>query len=1344
MKWEEAIRVADEAVYAYTGEHLSDLQVQVMQRSWENRSYGAIAEEIGYSPTYISQEVGPGLWKLLTRSLGEKVTKKNFRSALERWWLYKHHPERYQSPAGSSRSESPAESHGSGGEPSPSPESQPSPSPTQLSSQPPIQPQVQPQVQPTSPHPSSTSSLHSVEPPDQPSDALLSRPYFPPDWGDLWVDVTDFCGRSSELHQLCQWILQDETRLITLKGMAGVGKTVLARKLAEELQPQVDFIWCRSLRYDRPLTHILQECLQYLVPELDVPDTWNRQFAALMEALQQYRGLIILDDVHSLYAPNQLAGGYRQDYELYREWFRQMGTMTHSSCVILISQEQSGDLAVWEGQRVRSLTVAGLSPPEIQAIVQKICPFPATEAQWQTIGEHYGGNPLLLRMVATRIREVLRGDLAQFLELLAQRQFSYAAVDELIGQQFHRLSPEEQEVMYWLAIAQAPLNFHDLETALVSPESRRRLTETLASLQRRSLIDLVDGGVQQLPVVQEYIIEHFLQDVIQGLATDDLTPLISLALLRAEAPDYQRQRQQQRILFPVVERLLRQFSTTDLEVKLRQWVEQLRQRSLHEQGYAGGNLINLGRALGYSFDGWDFSQLTIRQADLQGTTLLNTDFSGATLLESVFAKNLGSHLVTMFDPSGKLLATADDHGEILLWQVANGRQLLHGWDGGHRIYVLTFSPLGRLLVSGGDDGLIRLWDMATGDCLTRWLDEANSDGISDQIELGNSETNSEIVNPLISEGSISEGSISEGSIRSLSFSPNGQLLASGSDRGIIRIWHIHSEQCLHRLNGSDPNYSQGYGSPDYRTTSEECRIHSLAFSADGKRLLSLGDDRAIRLWNLEDGSEVQVFRDIDPFLAGMVAFTADGWAIAATTAMTVDEPIICLWDLETRQCFHRLRGHQDAIVALAIVVLPATILLASSGVDGLIKLWDVPSGQCVNTLTVEEGQIWSLALNPQGTFLAGGFTDHALRLWETQHGYHLHTLRAHRCRCYALAFSPDSHILLTGNDDHSIRLWNTTGRCIKTLQAHQDWVCAVAFSPDARFLASGSDDHTVKLWDAISGDCLATFREHQGAVRMVEYSPSGEFLATASEDYTVRLWHTRRLRCVDVIASNHQPIGAIAFSPDSTHLAIGRYDHTIQLWDIQADPLRLVSTFELPMHSLDTMGDRLHLLRFHPQGQYLISGSHNHTIRLWNLATDICGHPGEHPCEQEWTIPLWLHDVTFLIQDGLVDHEQPTPQLVAIGSQDNFLQIWDVQTNQAIAHLDGHLRDIWLAQFSPDQHLLVSAGRDSEIKLWQWQSQVCLRTLRTDRPYEGMNISGTTGLTGTQRTVLKALGAIEY
>ncbi|NEQ09366.1 MAG: hypothetical protein F6K37_26490, partial [Moorea sp. SIO4E2] len=209
MNFEDALEFANALVFAKSGNHLTDLQQALIEASWswKRQSYDTIAETYGYSPTYLKHDVGPKLWKLLSEALGEKVSKKNFRSALERRW----------------RSE---------------------------------QETISSNQQPTT-----LESITPVGDSTEETDGIGLRPGYGNgkprhDWSEA-VDVRFFYGRQSELAQLQQWILSEHCRLVALLGMGGMGKTSLSIKLAQQLQHQFEFVIWRSLRNAPDLSEIL-------------------------------------------------------------------------------------------------------------------------------------------------------------------------------------------------------------------------------------------------------------------------------------------------------------------------------------------------------------------------------------------------------------------------------------------------------------------------------------------------------------------------------------------------------------------------------------------------------------------------------------------------------------------------------------------------------------------------------------------------------------------------------------------------------------------------------------------------------------------------------------------------------------------------------------------------------------------------------------------------------------------------------------------------------------------------------------------------------------------------------
>jgi WD40 repeat protein len=147
---------------------------------------------------------------------------------------------------------------------------------------------------------------------------------------------------------------------------------------------------------------------------------------------------------------------------------------------------------------------------------------------------------------------------------------------------------------------------------------------------------------------------------------------------------------------------------------------------------------------------------------------------------------------------------------------------------------------------------------------------------------------------------------------------------------------------------------------------------------------------------------------------------------------------------------------------------------------------------------------------------------------------------------------------------------------------------------------------------------------------------------------------------------------------------------------------------------------------FSPNGQIIVSGSHDATLRLWDVRSSgsqkvLQGHTGH------------VYSVCF----------SPDGRTLASGSDDCTIRLWNVQTGECRGVLQGHASWVCSVSFSSDGLMLVSGSQDEAIKLWEVKTGQCVKTLRADRLYEGMNITGVTGLTEAQKATLRALGAVE-
>lgn len=1216
MNFEEALTITDTLVFEKTGKHLSDAQRAVIQGTWYCQKYHEIALEYRCTPEYLKQDVGPKLWKLLSDELGEKVTKKNFRTVMERRTLEEEEGER-----GSREVEAvkeAGEDKGTGRQPEEEKE--------RLTHR---QPSISPHV----------------------------------DWGEA-TDVSQFYGRIEELAQLQQWILQEDCRLIAVLGMGGIGKTSLSVQLAQKIYPQFEFVIWRSLRNAPPLTEILMDLIQFFAKETELnlsPDP-HRQISQLIDFLRTSRCLIILDNIESILQEGNRVGRYYPGYENYGDLFKRLGETQHQSCLLLTSREKPREIAALEGQtqKVRSLPLLGLEPENCQEIIQSKGVGGSFE-QWQTLIERYAGNPLALKIVTTTIYDLFGGNVGEFLDQIQQGTAIFGDVRDILEQQLGRISELELETMHWLAINREPCTVVDLRKDLLSIISPVELIEALESLSRRSLIEKSAGSFTQQPVVMEYMIERLIETILQEIETETINILNQYPLIKSQAKDYIRESQTRLILQPIVQKLLSRYRISgELNQKFKILIERLKQNR-HSSGYGGGNIINLCHSLDLDLAEYDFSQLTIWQAYLQDANLQNVDFSGSDLSRSVFAKTLGHSLTVALGANG-ILATGDAEGKIILWTVEDGQQLLvcQGQVGG--VKSVTFNHDGTLLASGSDDESVRLWKVSTGECLNRWREH-------------------------------------QGSVNCVCFSPSGDWLASGSNDKTVRVWDTRSGQCVHHF------------------TDHTDSIRSITFSPDGHTLASCSEDQTVKLWNLQTGDCLRTF----------YGHNAWNWAVtfvrSASTpgkihaiASSTDEEAVRLWDINTGHSFHTFHGHQDSV--WIVVFSPDGELLASSSDDQTVKLWNVRTGTCLKTLPGLESQVCSLAFSPDSQTLATGSVDRMVQLWDVQTGQRLRTLRGHRHQVWSFVLSPNGRRLASGSDDDQVRLWDVqTGRCLKQLQGHTDWVWSVAFSPDGSLIASGSYDRTVKLWDTQTGECLKTLHGHSDRIQAVTFSAEGRLLASASDDQTVKVWDVQTGELLQTLEGHQRWVGSVAFSPQTSILASGSNDQTIRLWDGETGHCLAV---------LEGHNDRVHVLTFASQGSILVSGSYDRSVKCWAVET------GE--CLQTWRGEIERVQGILLTLEG---------QIWVSGSHDHDIRLWDMATGNCVKRLEGHSHPVWSVHVDAQGRFLASGSHDQGIKVWDLHTQDCLKTLRADKPYNGLNITGVTGITTAQKVTLKALGAVD-
>jgi DNA-binding CsgD family transcriptional regulator len=324
-----------------------------------------------------------------------------------------------------------------------------------------------------------------------------------------WSQVPDgpvFYGREKELSTLQTWITAPHAcRMVMVLGPGGVCKTSLLVKLAEQIQSQFECLIWQSLRHAPPLATMLHHWLTQFPSRQPVPtgDVHN-QLCGLTEYLRTHRCLIVLDNLDTILREGDFAGHYRDGYENYGDLLRRLGEEQHQSCVLITSRESTKEIVMLDGpsRPVRSLELPGLGPAAA-GILQEANLSDAK--QWGQLIRIYRGNPLVLKIVASNIRELFSGSVSSFLK---QRiTLITSDVSFLIEQQFQRLSAAEQELLYTLAKLREPADVGRLQQELTP-----NILQPLGSLVRRSLVEKSAAGFTLRPVVMEYVCDRMARE----------------------------------------------------------------------------------------------------------------------------------------------------------------------------------------------------------------------------------------------------------------------------------------------------------------------------------------------------------------------------------------------------------------------------------------------------------------------------------------------------------------------------------------------------------------------------------------------------------------------------------------------------------------------------------------------------------------------------------------------------------------------------------------------------------------------------------------------------------------
>ena len=605
-----------------------------------------------------------------------------------------------------------------------------------------------------------------------------------------------------------------------------------------------------------------------------------------------------------------------------------------------------------------------------------------------------------------------------------------------------------------------------------------------------------------------------------------------------------------------------------------------------------------------------------------------------------------------------------------------------------------------------------------------------------------------------------------GAVASAVYSPDGQLIVSGSFDRTIKIWNASTGAELRTLNG------------------HAGQVLTVAVAPNGRQFASGARDNTVKLWDLYIPTPLQQFAGhtgaVHAVLAPapVLAPEVPTWSVTAGA-----DKLVKMFDADGK-LLRDLVGHEALVTRLALK--PDRSLLASGDANGVVRLWLPLDGAPQIVLGADTTPIRGLAFHPSTNTMLTAAENGSVKMW-TLPMQATQTLAGHTLAVTAVTMSADGKRVVTGGADAGVKIFNgADGKLVKALTGQVGPVSAVTLHDATGLIATGNDTGVIKTWNEADGAELLTLNGHTGAIHDVRTSAKGDTLVSSGDDGSIRIW--RLPVAATPLAGSAMPVLAVSLSNDGKLVATGSADKSIRLYnfadgaavrtlagsaaavrsiDFRADNTQLASTDDVgnvylwdpaqvvPQAVLSGHVGPATSLTYLPDGKTLISTGDDGTLRWWSLplvpAKPLAGNAAVHRVVKSTSgnelvvggadgVIRVITAATAAVARPLAGHVGPVTALatggtiVASGDAQGNIRLWTLATGVALPTIAAHDDAILGLAIDAKGTQLASVGEDGAVRIWKVPVAV--------KPLNGSAIPVTISAFSADGSLVAAAGAV--